>query len=65
MPFRCLVIRFGNMLEYDAFCLGNHDFDDGIDVLVDFASGVNYPIVAANVIENPDGTTPVFSEVLL
>lgn len=37
--------------------VGNHDFDDGIDGLAPFADLVNFPLLAANLIETPDGDT--------
>ena len=61
--FQILVLEFGNMLGYDAFCFGNHEFDDGMSTLVDFAANVNYPILAANMIEHPDEDTPVLGDV--
>ena len=51
------------MLGYDAFCFGNHEFDDGMDLLADFASRVNYPVLAANMLEHPDGHTTELSPV--
>lgn len=47
------------MIEYDAVTIGNHEFDWGPDVLgrmisVADASGVTVPIVASNIVPNPD-----------
>jgi len=38
-----------NAIGYDAMTLGNHEFDDGDDVLAAFVNGVNFPVVTANV----------------
>ncbi|MBZ0289373.1 MAG: 5'-nucleotidase C-terminal domain-containing protein, partial [Anaerolineae bacterium] len=38
-----------NMLGYDALTLGNHEFDNGEDVLANFIDAVNFPVIAANV----------------
>jgi 2',3'-cyclic-nucleotide 2'-phosphodiesterase (5'-nucleotidase family) len=42
------VVTFANMLNFTAYTLGNHDFDDGIDGLMPFLSKVNFPVLAAN-----------------
>lgn len=38
-----------NMIGYDAMTLGNHEFDDGDDVLAAFVDAVDFPVVTANV----------------
>lgn len=38
-----------NALAYDAMTLGNHEFDDGDQVLADFIDGLDFPVVTANV----------------
>jgi 5'-nucleotidase len=38
-----------NMLGYDAMTLGNHEFDDGDDVLAAFIDALEFPVVTANV----------------
>jgi 5'-nucleotidase len=42
-------VQIMNALGYDAMTLGNHEFDDGEDVLQAFASGLEFPIITANV----------------
>ncbi len=37
-----------NSLAYDAMAVGNHEFDDGPDVLADFADAVEFPLLMAN-----------------
>lgn len=41
-----------NQIRWDAFTLGNHEFDDGDKELSKFLSAINAPIVSANVIAN-------------
>lgn len=36
-------------LGYDVLTLGNHEFDDGLEELAQFAQGISAPIVSANV----------------
>ena len=37
-----------NKLGYDAMTVGNHEFDDGPEVLREFANNVNFPILMSN-----------------
>ena len=42
-----------NQMEYDAMAVGNHEFDDGPEVLRAFVDSVNFPVLMANAnIEN-------------
>jgi len=44
---------FMNDLGYDAMTMGNHEFDDGPEILAEFISGLDFPIVSSNVkVEN-------------
>ncbi len=38
-----------NAIAYDAMTLGNHEFDDGDDILSAFVDALNFPVVTANV----------------
>lgn len=38
-----------NMLGYDAMALGNHEFDNGNEVLAAFVSGVAFPVLSSNI----------------
>lgn len=40
---------FMNMMEYDAMTLGNHEFDDGPEVLAEFIGGLEFPVVSSNI----------------
>ncbi|XP_072855161.2 5'-nucleotidase [Pogona vitticeps] len=44
------VVRFMNLLGYDAMTIGNHEFDNGVDGLLDpLLKNVNFPVVSANI----------------
>ncbi|XP_067416836.1 5'-nucleotidase isoform X2 [Emydura macquarii macquarii] len=44
------VVRFMNLLGYDAMTLGNHEFDNGLDGLLDpLLKNVNFSILSANI----------------
>ena len=38
-----------NLMGYDAMSLGNHEFDNGDDILAAFIDAVDFPVLAANV----------------
>lgn len=38
-----------NALGYDAMTLGNHEFDNGDQILADFITGLDFPVVTANI----------------
>ena len=42
-------VQIMNAIGYDAMALGNHEFDDGSEVLANFISGLNFPALSANV----------------
>src|SRR5258708_799428 len=46
------VFEVGNLLGFDAACLGNHDFDYGWMQTQKFVQTANYPIVSSN-LRNP------------
>ena len=41
-------IELMNAMRYDAVCLGNHEFDNGIDSLAKRLQAANFPVVTAN-----------------
>ncbi|XP_032661145.1 5'-nucleotidase isoform X2 [Chelonoidis abingdonii] len=44
------VVRFMNLLGYDAMALGNHEFDNGLEGLLDpLLKNVNFSILSANI----------------
>jgi len=42
------ILELSNMLNYTAMSLGNHDFDNGVEGLIPFLNGLNFPALAAN-----------------
>lgn len=42
-------VELMNALGYEAVVIGNHEFDDGESTLEAFATGVNFPVLSANV----------------
>ena len=43
-----LAAEMMNKLGYDAMTVGNHEFDDGPEVLRDFTGAINFPILMSN-----------------
>ena len=41
-------VQIMNAIAYDAMTLGNHEFDDGEQILADFVNGLNFPALSAN-----------------
>lgn len=44
-----ITAHFMNLLNYDAMCLGNHEFDDGVAGLVPFLQTAKFPVLASNI----------------
>jgi len=44
------MIEFGNLLDFDAMGVGNHDFDDAIAGFAPFAEETSYALLASNLI---------------
>jgi len=42
-------VELMNIVGFDAFALGNHEFDDGNAVLANFIKKANFPVLAANI----------------
>ena len=42
--------EFMNRIGFDAMALGNHEFDDGPDVLADFVDLVRFPVICGNAV---------------
>ncbi|MCE8470221.1 metallophosphoesterase, partial [Rhodovulum sulfidophilum] len=47
------VIAAMNAIGYDAATLGNHDFNYGLDFLLDAIAGARFPVVSANLLPGP------------
>lgn len=52
------VITAMNTLGYDASTFGNHEFNYGLDFLMNSIAGANYPVVSANVAKGALGASP-------
>jgi 2',3'-cyclic-nucleotide 2'-phosphodiesterase (5'-nucleotidase family) len=57
------TIRAMNAIGYDAAAIGNHEFDWGVDVLVDRIGDADFPMLGANIYlkgaeRHPDWVTP-------
>ena len=46
------MIEFGNLLNYTAMGLGNHDFDDSIAGIKPFAERTTFDLLASNIQNN-------------
>lgn len=49
------AISFMNMADYDAMCVGNHEFDWGYGNLKKLASSAKFPVLGANVLDKASG----------
>lgn len=54
------VIDYMNMAGYDAMTVGNHDFDQGLDVLKARAKQARFPFLGANIIQDSTGNVPEY-----
>jgi 2',3'-cyclic-nucleotide 2'-phosphodiesterase (5'-nucleotidase family) len=45
------VYRIANLFRFDAAAVGNHEFDYGWERLLEFEKAANYPLVAANIVD--------------
>jgi 5'-nucleotidase/UDP-sugar diphosphatase len=41
-------VEFMNAIGFDAMAIGNHEFDDGPDVLADFVRAADFPVISGN-----------------
>jgi 5'-nucleotidase len=41
-------VQIMNAIGYDVMVLGNHEFDDGEEILAAFVTGLNMPVISAN-----------------
>lgn len=39
-----------NLMKYDGMAVGNHEFDEGADVLARFIRGAQFPVLSANIV---------------
>ena len=57
------IIEALNLMNHEAFTLGNHEFDWGLNIILDYFNGnheiqANYPLLAANVFYSNTETQP-------
>lgn len=50
------VVELMNLMGYDAMVPGNHDFNYGTDRLLELAQKAKFPVIAANVKKQEDGS---------
>jgi 5'-nucleotidase len=43
-------LEFYNAMGYEAMAVGNHEFDKGPQILADFITRANFPVISANVV---------------
>ncbi|MFC1862548.1 5'-nucleotidase C-terminal domain-containing protein [Thermodesulfobacteriota bacterium] len=48
-------IKMMNLIGYDAMTLGNHEFDNSLDVLMKQREWAEFPFLSANIIKKSDG----------
>ncbi len=48
------AVELMNMTGFDVMTIGNHEFDDGPETLLNFINKANFPIVGANTIASSD-----------
>jgi 5'-nucleotidase/UDP-sugar diphosphatase len=51
--------RIMNAMEYDVMVVGNHEFDDGNEVLARFVDALDFPLITANVTFGEDLTDKI------
>ncbi|KAL4232880.1 5'-nucleotidase [Mactra antiquata] len=56
---------FVNMENYDAICLGNHEFDRGVDGLVPYLQNLTVPVIDANIDVSKEPRLPSFNGTLI
>ena len=56
------MIEFGNLLNYTAMGLGNHDFDDSIAGIKPFAERTTFDLLASNIQNNLSDDDDSFRE---
>ena len=54
------TVEVMNAMGYDAAAAGNHEFDFGIDAMWERAAEMEFPLLAANVVERETGRVPEF-----
>jgi 2',3'-cyclic-nucleotide 2'-phosphodiesterase (5'-nucleotidase family) len=59
------MMEFMNLLQYDAMCLGNHEFDHGLDELDKLVALAEFPVLSTNTYRPEGGlTAPVRNTII-
>ena len=58
------MVEAMNLMEFDAMVPGNHDFNYGYDRLLELKKMAEFPIIAANIVKEADGSTDFESYVI-
>ena len=53
------VVEFGNLLNWTAMGLGNHDFDLGAEDLADFSRQTTFDLLACNMVQEDGENNPI------
>ena len=56
------IVKFGNLLNWTAMGLGNHEFDLGFEDLAEFSRAVNFSLLACNLEENTNDVNRIVFE---
>jgi 2',3'-cyclic-nucleotide 2'-phosphodiesterase (5'-nucleotidase family) len=52
------VMEWMDSVGYDMMTLGNHDFDDGMDNLLDLCHQADFPVICTNLVDSSTGEIP-------
>ena len=58
-------VRALKRIDYDAMCLGNHEFDHGVDALVELLDEADLPLTTANIIDRATGKPVAWAPTLI
>jgi 5'-nucleotidase len=58
------IVKILNVMKFDAMAPGNHDFGYGVDRLMELKNKVNFPMIAANIV-NEKGNRPFKSYTII
>lgn len=59
------IVKAMNVLGYEASTLGNHEFNYGLDFMMNTVAGANFPVVCANVAKGALASNPRDDELFL
>lgn len=56
------IIAAMNAMHYDAWTLGNHDFDQGVEIVKARVAEAKFPVLLANIVEASSGQVPAWAK---